>query len=63
MMKRARPTGPNGGTCQTIGTAESKSKSTNRDRATSVGPPEQSDPGPDHRDQPRKAADQLEGAD
>jgi hypothetical protein len=28
MMKRARPTGPNGGTCQTIGTAESKSKST-----------------------------------
>ena len=28
MMKRARPTGPNGGTCQTMGTAESKTKST-----------------------------------
>ncbi len=28
MMKRARPTGPNGGTCQVIGTAETKSNST-----------------------------------
>jgi hypothetical protein len=27
-MKRARPTGPNGGTWQTVGTAESKSKGT-----------------------------------
>jgi hypothetical protein len=28
-----------------------------RDRATSVGPPEQGDPGRDHRDQPRETAD------
>ena len=28
MMKRTRPTGPNGGTCQVIGTAETKSNST-----------------------------------
>jgi hypothetical protein len=28
IMKRVRPTGPNGGTCHVIGTAEARSSST-----------------------------------
>ena len=62
MRKSARPTGPNGGTCQTIGTAEIKSNSMTASELRASAPPEQGDRGRDHRDQPCETADQLEGA-
>ena len=61
-MNRARPTGPDGDTCQVIGTAETKSNSTTATELR-ASPAEEGDPGRDHRDQPREAAGQLEGAD
>lgn len=62
-MNSARPTGPDGDTCQVISTAETKSNSTTATELRASARRKRATPAATQRDQPREAAGQLEGAD